>query len=204
MMIRNRYQFVRAFILSLITVSFLMIVFLLFEFDNEFIDVVLVPMSSNVLTILIVFFAFDGRLITDEPVFEYQKKDEEPMFVPKKEILSAEEIITLSNKIDDFFNNKDAYLKSDFILQRLADSLSVSTHHLSYAINTKYEKSFSELLAYHRINRSKELIESDEFTKMTIEAIGQSVGYKSKSTFFTHFKRNTGKTPLDYKKTCTQ
>lgn len=199
-MIRKRYRFVRAFILSLISVSILLIIFLTLDFDPEFVDVVLVPMGSNVLTIMIVFFAFDGRLVSEEPTFEYLNDKSQNVFIPKKEILSAEDTEVIRRKVDVFFKDSDTYLNSDFTLQRLANSLSVSPHHLSYAINTKYGKSFSDLLAQHRINCSKAVIESEEFTKMTIEAIGQSVGYKSKSTFFNHFKRNTGQTPLDYKK----
>ncbi len=199
---RRRYRFVFLFIVSLIFISVVLIIFTLFDTDLEFGDMIVVPMSSNVLTFMIVFFAFDGRLIQEEADFKLveNKTIDQWELVPRKEVLSADKAQDLKIGIDSLFMNREDFLSSDFSLQKMADVLDVSPHQISFVVNTEHGMSFSDLLAYHRIAKAKEIIESDDFKQMTIEAIGQSVGYKSKSTFFAHFKKQTGKTPLDFRK----
>ena len=199
---KRRYRFVFLFIVSLIVISILLLVFTLFDTDREFGDMVIVPMSSNILTLMIVFFAFDGRLVQEEPGFKVIKNRaiDQWELMPRKEVLSADKAQDLKVKIDTFFIDSEKFLSSDFSLHRMADLLETTPHQISFVVNTEHEMSFSDLLAYHRIVKAKLIIESDDFRQMTIEAIGQSVGYKSKSTFFAHFKKQTGRTPLDFKK----
>ncbi len=201
-MIKRRYKFVRTFVIALIGISIVLFMFGFMNFDNEFVDMFIVPMSSNILTVLIVFFAFDGRLVSEEsPAFEVMEKEPgNVMLVPKKGIVLEDKRISLKREIDDFFASNYQYCESDFSLQKLALILDISPHHLSFVINAEHGQSFSDLVGYYRIKKAKSIIESTAFDQLTIEGIGQSVGYKSKSTFFTHFKKNTGMTPLDFKK----
>ena len=41
---------------------------------------------------------------------------------------------------------------------------------------------------------------SGKYSNLTIEAIGESVGFKTRSTFSATFKRVTGLSPKDYRK----
>lgn len=89
------------------------------------------------------------------------------------------------------------FLKSDFSLPELAQQLGVSVHILSQAINTGLNKSFFELLADYRIEESKTLLQDQPNIK--IEEIAAQVGYNSKSSFNTSFKKITGVTPSEYR-----
>jgi AraC-like DNA-binding protein len=59
-------------------------------------------------------------------------------------------------------------------------------------------KSFTNLINEYRIEKAKELLETEN--NFTVEGIGYESGFNSKSTFFTTFKKITGKTPTEYQK----
>ncbi len=86
-------------------------------------------------------------------------------------------------------------------LSDLARRTGESQHHVSQVINEKLGKNFFELLAFYRIERAKRIIMEDKSGKMTIEELSEMVGYNSKTAFNNAFKKLTGKTPSEFRKT---
>ena len=64
------------------------------------------------------------------------------------------------------------------------------------------EGGFPALLAETRVREAMRRLDGSDtqYANLTIEAIGESVGFKSRSTFSTAFKRVTGLTPNDYRR----
>lgn len=89
------------------------------------------------------------------------------------------------------------FLNPSFSLPDLAEKLKISVHQLSQAINEGLNKSFFELTAEYRVNEAKRLLIDQPNIK--IEGIAEQVGYHSKSSFNTVFKKITGKTPSEYR-----
>ena len=89
------------------------------------------------------------------------------------------------------------FLNPTFSLPDLSDKLKVSVHQLSQAINEGLNKSFFELTAECRVNEAKRLLKDQPNIK--IEEIAEQVGYNSKSSFNTVFKKITGKTPSEFR-----
>lgn len=50
-----------------------------------------------------------------------------------------------------------------------------------------------------RVNDSKEMLLNPEYSNYSTEGIAKSVGFNSKSSFYTAFKKNTGLTPAEFK-----
>ncbi|MFH6988663.1 helix-turn-helix domain-containing protein [Flavobacterium collinsii] len=93
---------------------------------------------------------------------------------------------------------KELYLKSNFTLDEAAKELNVTKHLLSQYLNVILGKSFTNLINEYRIEKAKKLLETEN--NLTVEGIGYESGFNSKSTFFTTFKKITGKTPTEYQK----
>jgi AraC-like DNA-binding protein len=96
---------------------------------------------------------------------------------------------------------KELFLNPNLTLEETAKELNVSKHTLSQYLNEKLGKSFSIIINEYRIEKAKELLQTEN--NYTIEALGYESGFSSKSTFFTTFKKITGKTPTEYQKTLT-
>jgi AraC-like DNA-binding protein len=91
------------------------------------------------------------------------------------------------------------YLNSNFSLPSLAKNLSVSPHHLSQILNESLNQTFYDFAADYRINEAKVILNSKQFAHLKIEEIAEMVGYNSKSSFNTSFKKITGKTPSEFR-----
>lgn len=85
-------------------------------------------------------------------------------------------------------------------LSGLAKKIAEPSHHVSQVINEKMGKSFFELLAQYRVEEAKEIMKLEKGKKITIEELAERVGYNSKSSFNTTFKKLTGKTPSEFRK----
>lgn len=85
-------------------------------------------------------------------------------------------------------------------LAGLAKQINKPTHHVSQVINGRLNKNFFELLASYRIEYAKKLINEDTDSKLTVEELADKVGYNSKSSFNTAFKKHTSTTPSEYRK----
>lgn len=115
----------------------------------------------------------------------------------KTSTLSDADQQKIITKIEHLMTERKPYLNPSFSLPELADQLHESVHNVSQAINDGLGKNFFELIAGYRVNEAKRLLKENLYIK--IEEIAEQVGYSSKSSFNTAFKRNTGLTPSEYR-----
>ncbi len=102
------------------------------------------------------------------------------------------------SKIRKSIEEDKVFLRPDFSLQLLAESCKLSTHHVSQVLNEEMGCTFFELTNRYRIEEAKTLLaEREDHLKM--EQLAYDLGYKSKSTFFNAFKRETNTTPSKYR-----
>ena len=62
------------------------------------------------------------------------------------------------------------------------------------------DTSFTNYVHSFRIKEAKTYLSNPEFSSYTMVSIGLEAGFNSRSAFFDVFKKETGKTPLQYKK----
>ncbi len=103
----------------------------------------------------------------------------------------------INDKMLMAFDNDKLFLQQDLTLQKLARSLDVNPNYLSQAINTLHNCNFRELINKYRINYAKKLLRNSD---MKIEAVAYESGFKTISTFNVAFKKETGKTPSEYRR----
>jgi AraC-like DNA-binding protein len=86
-------------------------------------------------------------------------------------------------------------------LERLAMLSGSKYKYVSQVINEYYEQNFNNFLNSYRIKEAcKRMSDLENYGNYTIEAISESVGFKSRSTFVASFKRITGLTPSQYQR----
>jgi AraC-like DNA-binding protein len=101
-------------------------------------------------------------------------------------------------KLQTLLNETAVYVNPDLKITDVAHQVGVSVHHISQVLNDNYQTNFSNFINQYRIEKAKKLIE-EKFESLTLEAIGNEAGFKSKSSFFTYFKKTTGMTPNEYR-----
>jgi len=79
----------------------------------------------------------------------------------------------------------------------LAETVGISTHHLSEVLNQHEGKNFYQFVNEYRINYVCEQLKMDKNIK--ILDLAMSAGFSSKSTFNAVFKQFTQHTPSQYR-----
>ncbi|SES29514.1 helix-turn-helix domain-containing protein [Pedobacter rhizosphaerae] len=121
--------------------------------------------------------------------------------VPRQK--SALEINNEKNKqiesLKEFMVVKEPYLDSSLTIQDLAKQLKMPIKDLSALINLYINKHFFDFINEYRIEKAKEILKDPLQKELTILEILYQVGFNSKSSFNTSFKKHTGKTPTDFR-----
>lgn len=99
-----------------------------------------------------------------------------------------------------FMVENEPYLDSSLTIQDLAEQLKMPVKDLSALINLYMNKHFFDFINEYRIEKAKEILKDSSQKDLTILEILYEVGFNSKSSFSTSFKKYTGTTPTDFRK----
>lgn len=116
-------------------------------------------------------------------------------------ILSDETGNEILEKINAVMNESTAAFDAGFSLQQLAELTGYNYKQVSQVINDRLDKNFKTLLADIRIREAcRRLMDIDNYGDFTIEHIGKSVGFVSRSNFSVTFKTIIGISPSEFQK----
>jgi ligand-binding sensor domain-containing protein/AraC-like DNA-binding protein len=91
------------------------------------------------------------------------------------------------------------YLDPNMTVTKLAKRLGVSKEHISQTINQCFYMNFNQFLNKYRIEEAKERLKDPKESQYVVFKIALDVGFNSKSTFNTAFKKFTGMNPSQYR-----
>lgn len=114
--------------------------------------------------------------------------------------LSARQMETVKQQLARLMEEERIYLKPDLTLPELAGLLDCSINHLSQAINAGFGMSFFDYLNRYRVREAMRLLCPGEAETPTVLDVALQVGFNSTSTFYVAFKKVTGQTPAQYRK----
>ena len=135
-----------------------------------------------------------------EPIHSYEREEKEEAVKYAKSGINDEMLEALSARLMLLVNHEKVYLKNDLSLQELADMMDTSTHKLSQLLNEKMHQNFYEFINYHRVQEVMRRLASDEFNHLKVLAIAFDSGFNSKTTFNAAFKKYSGLSPTEYRK----
>lgn len=125
----------------------------------------------------------------------------------EEELTSKYQKSTLSDRVKnkiisdlEKYMTKKPYCYCNLTIDDVAEALNTNTKYLSQVINETYQKNFYTYINSFRINDSKEMLINPEYSNYSTEGIAKSVGFNSKSSFYSAFKKYTGQTPVEFKK----
>lgn len=118
----------------------------------------------------------------------------------EKSGLAEEKKNEISQKLLQIMKEEQLFIEPDLSASKLSEKINVSQNHLSQVINEKFGKNFFEFINGFRIELAKEMLASSEYDNLTVLTVGFEVGFQSKSTFNSVFKKITGITPSEFRK----
>lgn len=105
-----------------------------------------------------------------------------------------------AHEIRKFMETSLEIYSQDFSLEKLAQRLGVHTRTVSRVINDVFGVNFSTLLSQYRVKKACRMLSSNDYSNVTIQAIANDVGFKSRTNFASVFKKQTGLSPNEYQK----
>lgn len=105
------------------------------------------------------------------------------------------------SRLADITADPDIICSPGCSISKLSEVIGCNTKYLSQIINDEYNCNFNSFINEIRIKEaSRRIMAGGEWDKLTMEAIANSVGFKSRSTFSQLFKQYTGMTPAEFRR----
>lgn len=165
--------------------------------DGDTIHVVGARSRSSGLSILIPALVFTTMLIVF--LLHRHRKGGRVRAAGKKVSIPEDRIEELIKRILFLFEVDRIYRQETLSLNALAEKLGILPHHLSWILNARIGKTFSDFLNHYRVEEVKQRLADAGERDLTILDIAFSAGFNSKSAFNKTFKVATGKTPSDFR-----
>ncbi len=103
----------------------------------------------------------------------------------------------IRRKLDAAMTTEGLFRDSLLNLRSLSRAIRENTHSVSQVLNQDLQASFYEFVNRHRVDEASRLLL--EHPEQTVLEIALAVGFNSKSTFNTAFRRITGTTPREFR-----
>ncbi|MCP4136855.1 MAG: helix-turn-helix transcriptional regulator [bacterium] len=180
------------------------IIYLQGAFDNYkpgLLDSITLLGGSAIVFIIAFFAIIQPEIFNRVKIMSERLPEDDSSESPKYEKLRlpADREKEYVKKLVEHMSAEKPYLEDDLTLQDLADDLSITTHHLSMILNIHVKQSFYNFVNEYRVEEVKTKLADPENQSESILSIAYSVGFNSKSTFNTMFKKFTGKTPKEFR-----
>lgn len=103
-------------------------------------------------------------------------------------------------KIDEIIIKRKKYRDPDYSAQMLAGELEVSIFQLARILKKVYGLAYSDIVLPRRVKDAKKHLTNPRKQAYTVEEIGILVGFCNKWSFYQAFKKYTGITPNEWRK----
>lgn len=182
------------FLLSVLAVSFSVI-------NSSYASMI----STIAFTVFMYFITIKGKLSSE--IYHLRKLDDSPKFETEpqtkntdKTLEENKEIKILADKIVQIIEEQNLYKEMGLTVNDIAEKIDTPPYLVSQAINVSLEKNFFELINRYRVEEAKRLLLDESWNYLSIVGIGFEAGFNSKTAFNTCFKKYTGMTPSQFKK----
>ena len=115
-----------------------------------------------------------------------------------KEVIREDELEEIA-QLKKHMSNEEPYLDASLTIDDLSKQMNIPTKDLSILINHNLNQHFFDFVNGYRIRKAMEILQNPKKSELTILEILYEVGFNSKSSFNTAFKKHTNQTPTQFR-----
>ncbi|MBP7736313.1 MAG: AraC family transcriptional regulator [Spirochaetes bacterium] len=131
------------------------------------------------------------------PQFFFELKREIRKKRYEKSMLRGLDTDIIRDRLEELMSDEGLFRDSDVSLASVAERLSITPHQLSQVLNELMNTGFWDFVNRYRIDEAKRLLRDNP--DANIISVCFQVGFNSKSSFNSAFKKMTGMTPREFK-----
>lgn len=120
----------------------------------------------------------------------------------EKELLETPKSAEIALQIEllkKYVLENEPFLEPSLTIQDLAKQVNIPVRDLSVLINHHMNQHFFDFINEYRIQKAMQILKSPSKSKLTVLEILYEVGFNSKSSFNTAFKKYTNQTPTEFR-----
>ncbi len=185
----EQHRVMRAF--TIFWILMLVVFFARFFFFYQSQTSILIPGLISIGFYILSYWALQRGGFFSESLFSFRKY-RKARIPPKKAQMLSKDLLRVIDR-DVLFRDPN------LTAAKLAEKISVTSHELSQIISQELNETFHDLINRKRVEDVKSKLVDKQFQNLSIEGIGFDSGFKSKSAFYSSFKKYTGKTPLEFR-----
>ncbi|MGU3376551.1 helix-turn-helix domain-containing protein [Chryseobacterium sp. M5A1_1a] len=102
-------------------------------------------------------------------------------------------------QLRNFMVEKEPFLEPSLTIQELADQVGIPVRDLSVLINHHINQHFFDFVNEYRVKKAMTILKDPTKKEVTVLEILYEVGFNSKSSFHTSFKKYTNQTPIAFR-----
>ncbi len=160
--------------------------------------------TTFLLVSVLIFFGL-GHSSVFEGLEQRQNNEPEPVKDEQEPENQKDKIRPeLIDQVSRHMETEKPYLTPALTLEKLAGQLRIQPRLLSNIINRHFDCNFFEFINSYRVEEAKRMLADNNHADKTMLDIMLDVGFNSKATFNTLFKKKVGMTPSEYRKTVQQ
>lgn len=111
----------------------------------------------------------------------------------------SDAIRTQISTLKQYMADREPYFDPSLTIQELANQISIPVRDLSVLINHHMDQHFFDFVNEYRIQKAMHILKDQSKNNVTVLEILYEVGFNSKSSFNTSFKKYTNLTPTAYR-----
>jgi AraC-like DNA-binding protein len=139
------------------------------------------------------FRTIDSRLKLVSKIVSEERKNEQLIENEKEDDKDL-------TKLKMYMIEEKPFLNPSLTIQDISIDIGIPVRELSLLINHKLNKHFYDFVNIYRIENAMGILKDSTKSKVTILEILYDVGFNSKSSFNTAFRKHTNTTPTEYRK----
>lgn len=117
----------------------------------------------------------------------------------KRSALKTEVRESIILGLNRLMEEQELYTEPQLSIDLVAEKLNVNSKYLSQAINEVYNHNFYNFINELRVQKAKSFLQMNSHGHFSVDGIASQVGFQSKSSFYTAFKKSTGITPAAFR-----
>ncbi len=121
----------------------------------------------------------------------------------KTSSLKQKDVLLYKNELKYLMTEEKLFKNKKLTVDNVAKRLNIPRQHLSEILNVHMNIGFQDLLNHYRVEDFVSCLQNKTYQNYTLLAIAKEVGFNSKSSFNTTFKKIKGMTPSEFKKQLT-
>ncbi|MEN2487413.1 helix-turn-helix transcriptional regulator [Flavobacterium sp. B11] len=140
------------------------------------------------------FRGIDSKLLLARDILPKKKNERTGAKDSQNEIITNQ-ILALKH----YMTEKEPFLDPSLTIQELSNQIEIPVRDLSVLINQHMDQHFFDFVNEYRIQKAMEILKNPSKKDLTVLEILYEVGFNSKSSFNTSFKKYTNLTPTAYR-----